>query len=40
MNEAGQVIGFSQRYNGGSTSMGGSTWLYDGADHDKHWPHG
>lgn len=30
MNEAGQVIGFSSRYNGGNTSFGSSAWLYDG----------
>jgi hypothetical protein len=30
LNEAGQVIGLSGRYNGG-TDSGGSAWLYDGA---------
>jgi len=30
LNEAGQVRGFSQRYNGGSTLLGWSVWLYDG----------
>jgi hypothetical protein len=30
-NEAGQVIGFSDRYNGGSTNLGRSAWLYNGA---------
>jgi hypothetical protein len=31
LNEAGQVIGYSDRYNGGSVSLGQSAWLYDGA---------
>ena len=31
LNEAGQVLGYSYRYNGGSTDMGYSAWLYDGA---------
>jgi len=31
LNEAGQVSGYSERYNGGSTALGRSTWLYDGA---------
>ena len=31
LNEAGQVIGYSERYNGGSTQLGYSAWLYDGA---------
>jgi formylglycine-generating enzyme required for sulfatase activity len=31
LNEAGQVSGFSLRYNGGSTELGRSAWLYDGA---------
>ena len=31
LNEAGQVSGYSIRYNGGSTYMGRSAWLYDGA---------
>ena len=31
LNEAGQVLGYSNRYNGGSTSLGQSTWLYNGA---------
>jgi hypothetical protein len=30
LNEAGQVSGFSVRYNGGSTNLGSSAWLYDG----------
>jgi hypothetical protein len=30
-NDAGQVMGFSSRYNGGSTEIGRSAWLYDGA---------
>ena len=29
-NEAGQVIGISDRYNGGSILLGHSAWLYDG----------
>jgi hypothetical protein len=28
--ELGHVVGFSFRYNGGNTSLGGSAWLYDG----------
>ena len=31
LNEAGQVRGYSDRYNGGSTDLGHSAWLYDGA---------
>ncbi len=31
LNEAGQVFGVSQRFNGGSTDLGSSAWLYDGA---------
>jgi hypothetical protein len=31
LNEAGQVVGYSYRYNGGSTQLGQSAWLYDGA---------
>ena len=31
LNEAGQVRGISDRYNGGSTYLGQSAWLYDGA---------
>ena len=31
LNEAGQVRGHSERYNGGSTFMGETAWLYDGA---------
>ena len=31
LNEAGQVIGSSQRFNGGSTDLGQTAWLYDGA---------
>lgn len=30
LNEAGQVVGNASRYNGGSTSMGWSAWLYNG----------
>jgi hypothetical protein len=30
MNEAGQVNGHSQRYNGGSTMLGRTAWLYNG----------
>jgi hypothetical protein len=30
LNQAGQVSGMSDRFNGGSTDMGQSTWLYDG----------
>jgi hypothetical protein len=30
-NKAGQVLGFSTRYNGGSDPLGGSCWLFDGA---------
>jgi hypothetical protein len=32
LNEAGQVVGYSDRYNGGSTELGYSVWLYDGAN--------
>jgi hypothetical protein len=31
LNEAGQAVGRSERYNGGSTSLGQSVWFYDGA---------
>jgi hypothetical protein len=31
LNEAGQVIGLSSRYNGGTIPLGVSAWLYDGA---------
>jgi hypothetical protein len=31
LNETGQVAGQSARYNGGSTELGQSAWLYDGA---------
>jgi len=31
LNEVGQAIGYSQRFNG-STSMGNSAWLYDGTN--------
>jgi hypothetical protein len=31
LNDAGQVIGTSQRYNGGSADLGLTAWLYDGA---------
>jgi hypothetical protein len=31
LNEAGQVRGYSTRYNGGSTDLGQSAWLYNGA---------
>jgi hypothetical protein len=30
LNELGQVAGYSYRYNGGSTLLGSSTWLYNG----------
>ena len=30
LNQAGQVLGYSQRYNGGATSLGQSAWLYSG----------
>ena len=30
LNEAGQVRGYSQRYNGGAVNLGLSAWLYDG----------
>jgi hypothetical protein len=30
LNEAGQVSGISTRYNGGSSDLGSSAWLYDG----------
>ena len=30
LNEAGQVVGVSNRFNGGSTPLGRSAWLYDG----------
>ncbi len=29
MNEAGQVLGYSRRYNGGGTNLGQDAWLYD-----------
>ena len=31
LNEGGQVLGYSNRYNGGSTDMGLTTWLHNGA---------
>jgi hypothetical protein len=31
LNEAGQAIGDSERYNGGTTYLGQDAWLYDGA---------
>jgi hypothetical protein len=31
LNEAGQVRGYSYRYNGGSTALGLSAWLYNGS---------
>jgi len=31
LNEAGQVIGYANRYNGGTTDLGRSAWLYNGA---------
>ena len=31
LNEAGQAVGLSDRYNGGSTNLGASAWLYNGA---------
>jgi hypothetical protein len=31
LNDAGQVAGYSSRYNGGSIDFGQSAWLYDGA---------
>ena len=31
MNAAGKVVGRSARYNGGSTQLGDSAWIYDGA---------
>ena len=30
LNEAGQVSGFSTRFNGGSTNLGDTAWLYNG----------
>jgi hypothetical protein len=30
LNESGQVTGYSSRYNGGSTDLGQSAWLYNG----------
>ena len=32
LNQAGQVIGTAERYNGGSVYLGTSTWLYDGSN--------
>ncbi|MEX2168905.1 MAG: hypothetical protein WD851_06325 [Pirellulales bacterium] len=32
MNDLGQVLGYSDRYKGGSTELGQSAWLYDGAN--------
>lgn len=29
LNEAGQAVGFSERYNGGSTKLGADAWFYD-----------
>jgi hypothetical protein len=31
LNKAGQVLGYSFRYNGGGTDLGYSAWLFDGA---------
>ncbi len=31
LNEAGQVLGQAKRYNGGSTDLGQSVWLYNGS---------
>ena len=31
LNDAGQVSGHSNRYNGGSANLGQSTWFFDGA---------
>lgn len=31
-NQAGQVLGTSNRYNGGTTGLGRTAWLYDGND--------
>src|SRR5690349_556205 len=31
MNEAGQVVGYANRYNGGSAELGHSVWLFNGA---------
>ena len=31
LNEAGQAVGFSYRFNGGSTDLGRSAWFYNGA---------
>ena len=31
MNEAGRVVGYSQRFNGGSAALGQSIWLFNGA---------
>lgn len=31
LNEAGQLIGYSNRFNGGSVDLGRSAWLFDGA---------
>ncbi len=30
LNESGQVVGYSRRYNGGVVDLGRSVWLYDG----------
>ena len=30
LNDAGQVVGYENRYNGGSAELGQSAWLYDG----------
>ena len=30
LNAAGQVVGISERYNGGTTNLGNSAWLYSG----------
>ena len=32
LNEAGQVIGESDRFNGGNSDLGNTAWLYDGAN--------
>jgi hypothetical protein len=31
LNESGRVLGYANRYNGGSKDLGTSVWLYDGA---------
>ena len=32
LNQAGQVVGSAQRYNGGSADLGNSVWLYNGSN--------